>query len=382
VNPTAIPVNGKDGNMAIESITTLLATTPHAAPIPVASLVDIARHLNDLEDREIDTIQIIGHGAPGMLALGYYWDSRYTDDDSGPFYLLDSNPYAYGVLQEAVKPSTRVILVGCNVGSNVPSPMIARGSSLIFDLHAMWGCDVLAADVNIGPSSFADGRYVGSAQGYVRGRWRKSPVRAGTGVVPTPVDGKLPDFTGVVITRVPALGMSGELNPRGAFGDRSSATPMQIGGTVMSKDLIAQYSEEVKFLDAAGGSGSKDGYELLAMNEVSFECSTSSRSVAAHLICDSQFLKVDMHDNEQRKVRYFRRPTEGEVPDNDIFKTHNPGESLWDDIRRHVRMSRLKAFAPSQVAASEIPGTTAPELRATPGSSTVGASVSELAPPA
>jgi len=344
---------GTDGNVAIASVTAVLKGTP-IPPILVSSLAEIASHLSEMQAEEVGTIQIIGHGAPGMLALGYYWDpTKYTDDDLGPFYLLDSNPYAYGVLENAVKPSTRVILIGCKVGSNEPSPMIARGKSLMFDLQDMWGCDVLGADDLVGPSSFVDGRYVGSAQGYVRGQWRRFSGAASAKVVTSTVDGALPEFSQAEVIAAAALGgMSGLLQ---------RAEPA-VGGydAAQCKTLLGQYATQIKFSGSA--TQAAEGHELLAMNEVSFRC---CEGMVAHLICDSRFLKVETADGDGggRRIRYFGRTGDDKVLDNDIFTTRNPAESLWRDLRLRVRTSRLKRHAPGSRAAAAPPASEPPAPR-------------------
>jgi hypothetical protein len=291
-----------------------------------ASLLAIARSLSKLPEPP-EVIQIVGHGAPGMLALGYYWDSKYTDNDQGPFYLLDSNPYAYGILERFVRSPTRVILVGCNVGSNHNSRLVARGSSLIFDLHAMWGCDVLAADDLVGPENFSeDGRYNGSAQGYISGRW----VRAHGRGVPrfTTKEGREFSFRKVTLKAIPALG--GTLSKANIPAIDTSAITHPDNGYCRELDI-----ESIKSLKST----------LLAMNEVSFTgVDELGDKVDLHLICGAQYLKVVKRNNAGTKFRLF---TTGETNALTIDALYDdapshPGHIVWEQIKSELA-SRMVA---------------------------------------
>jgi hypothetical protein len=273
-----------DGDNAIEQIRK--AIEPYVGIREVSSLAEIARELSELEFKP-ETVQFIGHGAPGSLSLGYFWDpSKYTDDDGGPFYLLDSNPYAYGLLMSFVSAPTTVLLAGCNITSSTqPSPMIADGRALVSDLYAMWSCDVLAADDFVGPSDFDRGVFIGSRQGFVGNAW----THLGTPRPPLPPAGKqdepaapAPKFTDLTIVSAPALGSLNRV-----FRERIADAP---------GNLLDGYISPV------------DPGPILAMNEISLQGKLDGEDVQLHLICDSQLLKVVSAGSPPR-VRYFARGT-------------------------------------------------------------------------
>ncbi|HET7505851.1 MAG TPA: hypothetical protein VFK02_32755 [Kofleriaceae bacterium] len=311
-----------DGNLALEAFDELFTSSVKNDPKKetryerTASLLAIARSLSKLRHRP-EVIQIVGHGAPGMLALGYYWDSKYTDTDQGPFYLLDSNPYAYGILEPFVRPPTRVILAGCNVGSNHSSRLVARGSSLIFDLHAMWGCDVLAADGLVGPENFAaDGRYIGSAQGYVSGRWVHAHGHEAPRFATKQV--RKFQFRNVALKEIPALG----------------ATP---GRTILPKidtsaitDPANGYARE---LDVDSTTTPKA--VLLAMNEVSFTgVDELGHAVDLHLICNGQYLKVVKRHGNGSKFRLFTTQEPNALTIDALYNAAvHPGQKIWEQIK-------------------------------------------------
>jgi len=285
-----------DGDNAIEVIRD--AISPFVAVREVASLLEIVHHLRRLEFQP-EVIQIIGHGSPGMLSLGYFWDSKYTDGDWGPFYLLDSNPYAYGVLMYDVKPPTRVLLAGCDLTADRASPMIADGRALVTDLHAMWGCDVLAADDLVGPENFESGMFVGSMRGYVGEEWkalpgkpvpvelvdRAGPLDPGGAAQPDGGDGAgqlprpAPAFTDVVITSAPALGHANKV-----FLERTGQLP---------EHALDRYSVEVKIAS------------ILALREISFLGKIDGAAAEMHLMCNATLLQVIIPDHRSQ-VRYFR----------------------------------------------------------------------------
>lgn len=312
-----VPRTPPDGNTAIDDLRRVLIDVPSHQLFEVASLLDIVLHLGDLRDKGIkpQRIQIAGHGTEGLLALGYYWDNKYTDDDNGPFYLLDSNPYAYGIMQAFIEPPTRVVLIGCFVGSCEPSPMVARGCELIYDLHAMWGCDVLAADDFVGPENFNDGLFVGSAQGYVRGVWRRSPGLAAPAPRPIAIDPQwpaAPKFTNVRITGAPALGAA----------PRSFAPGIPVN--------VDHYAREVRL-----------GH-LTAMNEVSLEGELDGVPAQLYLICNSRFLKAVLPSAAPTpRFRYFAAADTADPLDADIFEQEGPGAQVWAAIRRETARMRL-----------------------------------------
>lgn len=151
-----------DGNVAIDVLLTnmkaALDRLPYKSHLAQATYVhDIALEIKKLKDKGTtpDLIQIIGHGSAGRLELGSYWTSV-LDTNRGPA-VLDSNPESYGMLLEVIPSSTRVFLLGCNVGAQKPEGYVASGRALLFDLEDMSGANVYAADGLVYPALFNDG---------------------------------------------------------------------------------------------------------------------------------------------------------------------------------------------------------------------------------
>lgn len=133
-----------------------------------------------------ERIQLIGHGAPGLLSLGWTWTRTYSNSATGVVYLLDSNPYSYDILSGYVDPAdhifkkllnpiTEVCLVGCYVATDKPSLTVANGDTLMSDLAQMWGCKVSAATDLVTTATLDDsGLYAGEA---VIWSWNPTPTR-------------------------------------------------------------------------------------------------------------------------------------------------------------------------------------------------------------
>lgn len=104
-----------------------------------------------------DLVQILGHGRPGILFLAASW----TGSLHGPkgTYVLDGNPYDYGVLDKCVRAPTHVYLLGCEVGTMARTSEVADGVSLLFDLSRMWECKVSAPEDLVMPDDFEEGVY-------------------------------------------------------------------------------------------------------------------------------------------------------------------------------------------------------------------------------
>lgn len=114
-----------------------------------SSVRDIVRILRRDGDRHNHTapqiIQIIGHGGPGMLSLGYRWKKPECSRERDPedFYYLDSSPVTYGKLVGWVSPQkTKVLLLCCNVDKSARTDK-AHGyipdlETLAFVMSRMW----------------------------------------------------------------------------------------------------------------------------------------------------------------------------------------------------------------------------------------------------
>jgi hypothetical protein len=163
----------------------------------VASRIEAAN-----EGGDVELVQIIGHGGPGILSLGSVWAHTYKEPRPfGSAYVIDSNPYEYSMLEPFVGPKTRIALIGCWVGDDDgPRTQIPDGTTLLFDLARMLGSPVMAALCTVQPRDFVDGLF--------RGPMRVSDgtfVNGSTCPVPTTT----PSATKVFfqrIERIPVLG--------------------------------------------------------------------------------------------------------------------------------------------------------------------------------
>lgn len=131
--------------------------------VRAASVRQVREHLSEnqawlTEDNSRPAlIQMIGHGASGMLWLGANWADRYASRDRLSVYILDSDPNNYGVLGFVkLKPNCKVWLLGCNSGADDKRTgyEMADGPTLLFDLMRMWGIDVSGAGTLVMPEDF------------------------------------------------------------------------------------------------------------------------------------------------------------------------------------------------------------------------------------
>lgn len=168
-----------DGNFAIETIVARLEqaskTCPGGHVLKRASTVSgIAKAAKAaaIPPRRFETLQIVGHGMPGQVSLGFYWNGVYFD--GGNFYALDSNPHAYGVLRSLVELTgvTQVRLIGCKVGSSESSGLATNGPTLLFSLGQLWKdgptpVTVLASDDIVSADNFDEltGNFTGRLVG-------------------------------------------------------------------------------------------------------------------------------------------------------------------------------------------------------------------------
>jgi len=106
----------------------------------------------DIEKRDLTSciIQIIGHGRPGTLGLGYYWNNQYQGKNDGEYYALDSNPRAYWRLGAWRLPKDcEVWLIGCAVGQASKYDAAGDGDALMYDLANLFKRPVKAAAIEV-----------------------------------------------------------------------------------------------------------------------------------------------------------------------------------------------------------------------------------------
>jgi hypothetical protein len=202
-----------DEQAIIAVVQKLKATQNHNPDHTVArasSVPELAACLTNLQLAAEDVVQIIGHGSPGLLSLGRTWTHTYKGTEGT--YCLDSDPYAYGLLDHTVPAGCTVSLIGCSVGED-RGDLPNDGPTLIFDLARLWSATVGGAVGYVGPEDFdVDGKFIDVPKGYAPGTTRLAVARdraVSVGVAPeaaivntAPI--QLPPIMAVVA--MPALG--------------------------------------------------------------------------------------------------------------------------------------------------------------------------------
>jgi len=246
----------------------------------MASVEEVGMVLEDAcasDNTKPDLVQIIGHGQPGMLSLGYHFTGRYSEGPRGPYYVLDSDPDVYAVLDVPMKPDAEVVLLGCSVaeGSVGPQPLVADGATLVFDLAQMWNCRVSAPTELISADDF-------DAQGIFKDRGRLLSVKGLEITEPAPG------------SRVPKTGAS---KPSIHFTSARCAMAgeaVQVGDNV-SNELDGIFDQEIELPDS------------LALPEICFKVSSDGQEQSAELIGNGRVLRLKLGD----KLRHFEaRSTE------------------------------------------------------------------------
>lgn len=162
-------VHGKSNNRFIDAAIDTLESKRVASHriVRVSSVRDIDLALSEIllnpRFKSKVRLQIVGHGLSGMLWLGALW---MPDSDvaarafSYPYYVLDTNPAALGLLAKFAGKISQVTLVSCNVGSSVSPGYAVNGRTLTYTLAEVLRCLVIGADDVVGPNEFdARGRY-------------------------------------------------------------------------------------------------------------------------------------------------------------------------------------------------------------------------------
>lgn len=304
-----------DGNDSIRRTYEMLeAATPQALE-KVSSLLDVYLTLKKRSGEVFDAIQIIGHATPGMLSLAHAWDESYSDK-SGYAYVLDSNPYAHGVLAHSLEPfiasqpKLRVILAGCLVGSDEKTSYLARGSSLLYALHKMWGCSVFAAVDYISVANYKTGRFAGRVNGWGidknTGDYRYKKVGSAPAAAPAKEGAPPVRICDAKFVSAPVLGLL--------------ARPARVGAAMVgTEESLSDFTEVVELDDLP-----------LALPELSFKGSLTDdkggnrRDVDIKMLANGTLLSV--HDKATGETVYVRRPASGaaqpqrEIPRDEVYR--------------------------------------------------------------
>jgi hypothetical protein len=102
-------------------------------------------------------LQIVGHSISGMLSLGASWMPEpevATRAFVYPYYVLDTNPAALGLLAKYAGKISEVMLVGCNIGSASSFGYAVNGRTLTYTLAELLRCLVRGADDVVAPDEF------------------------------------------------------------------------------------------------------------------------------------------------------------------------------------------------------------------------------------
>jgi hypothetical protein len=171
---SSAPGRVNDGNIALDAIKQRLQAVSASGRhvLEEASTVrEVALRVRaaKAEGRRFGVIQIVGHGMPGQLSLGFHWNGVYADERD--YYALDSNPRSYGVLRGIVDGGVREVrLLGCAVGASRSGGLATNGPTLLFALGQLWlskSVAVLGAEGAVAVDDFDDaGEFTGPLVGY------------------------------------------------------------------------------------------------------------------------------------------------------------------------------------------------------------------------
>ncbi len=256
-----------------------------------SSLAELRQVLIDKasEVKTHERLQIVGHGASGLLSVGWTWKGEYREGATGPVYLLDGNPYSYRVLSATtddlgelvslLPPNIKeIFLVGCNIGGGDPLQTqitVANGDTLIADLAQMWGRTVSATTGLVSTSAVVDGFYTGPA---VVWSWNPlSRVLRGGPTLAEPVLEERRDDP-VTFTRLLSAPVLGALDR-----DFNLSMAQSDIGTMLSTAFTMQGNVPA----------------LLALPELIFEVTWRGTSLRANLIHDHRYLQLI---NEQDEI--------------------------------------------------------------------------------
>lgn len=153
--PKGVP---DQGNELIGKITTLFRE--RGVPLlPAASVLAIDLHLEKLTDEnpgKLLSVQLIGHAMSGQLYLGASWMPNNEIRSGPPFYILDTNPAALGLLSKYAGHLADLTLVGCDIGSTSSYGYAINGRTLTYTLAEVLQCPVRGADDQVSFDEFND----------------------------------------------------------------------------------------------------------------------------------------------------------------------------------------------------------------------------------
>lgn len=145
----------------------------------VSSVRDIDLELGKILSDSLEgpiRLQVVGHNLSGGLALGACWFAESELPVRAckfPYYVLDTNPAALGLLSKHADKISEVMLVSCDIGSAAPFGHAINGRTLTYTLAELLHCTVRGADDVVAPDEFdAHGWYAPRAHRRGPKGWR------------------------------------------------------------------------------------------------------------------------------------------------------------------------------------------------------------------
>jgi hypothetical protein len=152
------PVDNSFIDDALETLAQRKATSNRIVRVSSVRDIDLAlAKVLHAEFKGTIRLQIVGHSISGLLSLGASWipdADMHATAFRYPYYVLDTNPAALGLLAKYAGKISEVMLVGCNIGSASSFGYAINGRTLTYTLAEMLRCLVRGADDVVAPDEF------------------------------------------------------------------------------------------------------------------------------------------------------------------------------------------------------------------------------------
>jgi hypothetical protein len=135
-------------------------------PVRAASIQDLDEALLAAEkkagNRQL-SVQVIGHGAPGLLELGRAYMKSPQKAARSPFFGVDTTPDLLRAFPKHAGRIAELKLLGCSVGASDPESWPLNGRGLTYCFSEILQCHVVAPSETISPDDFDEtGTYTGA----------------------------------------------------------------------------------------------------------------------------------------------------------------------------------------------------------------------------
>ncbi len=149
-------IESGNNDTAVKSIADKFPAAPRAKSVEDLNTIVKERLI---QGPPVSIVQIIGHGAPGLVYVGRTEAGAYetttevqvgnATDTVTNHHVLDSNPYVYAALSfwvDLLPAKAEVWLIGCSVGEDpATTGLVEDGPTLLFDLAHTWNRTVRAS---------------------------------------------------------------------------------------------------------------------------------------------------------------------------------------------------------------------------------------------